>query len=164
MAYIEKPDLEFCQNNDVLVVCYGDKGRLAHLKRYAGNLHGSTCDVKFKNANPASYDYRPKVWAFIDYARQPYWWHVRGVCVGSVSEGRAFLERCRQAGITSCHRTMDVPFSNGQKLEFATTNYRSKEGHPEARVDFTWEELVMADVNLPTVEELVAELKNPATP
>lgn len=194
MAFIENPDLEFCQHNDVLIVTFGDKGRLAHLNRFVeigenGRVWGTTTPDGKSKRREGVHAFKPMVWAFIDNCTPPkrgesgrcddHWWHARGLRVGSVEEGHDFLMRCRAAGISVRYNFMYVPFSNGQKMRFSAAEdmgdkgsywtWKSpakteKETHRFETRDFLEVDVRMADVHLLTVDELVAELKNPATP
>jgi hypothetical protein len=160
--YEENPDLEFCQNNNVLVVRFGENGRLAHRRSVAEfsdqnftTLVRVRCDYRDVGSPPP---HKHRVWAFIDYRQpgeghehDPYWWHVRGVSVGSVEEGYDFLVRCRRAGLTTRFTTMEVPFSNGQRAV-----YNSASGGTR---DFLPHEVAMADTDFCTVEELIAQIK-----
>lgn len=97
-----QPDVEYNQNNATLVVRPSRTGRLKGLAKTT--VAGVERVWVFMDALIATDEDGDEL---IDH-------HARGVVVGSLEQGRDFLDVCRELGLVVQNSISYVPFSNGE--------------------------------------------------
>ncbi|MBI4132995.1 hypothetical protein HY478_00105 [Candidatus Uhrbacteria bacterium] len=137
MMRAQNPDVVYNQNNGTLAVWPTHTGRLAQFeKRTKGDEERSWV---FADAHP-----------FIDddgYERID---HItRGVVCGTLAEGYAFLDQCRELGFTVQSGGGFVPFSNSQRRHATDATGKPMSDYPETELRLMrWDLPTQADLEM----------------